>query len=361
MTLQATDIRPGHRSEIDPQCGFLSHREYLAAVMEATLSGDVDRRLRRLQATAGSDEQGEYSGPAGGFLMPEAWMPRALTRSIEDPAAGRTTPITTEAPIVRIAARVDANHSTSVSGGIRMIRNVETTDPTPARFTVEGITLQANELLGVTFASERLVIDSPRTFIDLLERCYQDETTSVLLDERIRGTGTGEFSGVLNSTSLITIAKETGQANDSVAAENFVNMRARCWGYRRVVWIVNPELYPQVIRASFALGTGAAPIWQPGNEEDGIPDRILGRPAYFHECASAIGDVGDVICANFAEYIDSTYIPLHGLRSMHVRFTAIERAYRFYTRNDGAPWWRVPMTPKHSSVTVSPFVTLAAR
>ena len=162
---------------------------------------------------------------------------------------------------------------------------------------------------------------------------------------------------------MITIAKETGQAADSLVGDNVLKMRARCWRYGRAVWILNIDLFPFVLQASIAVGTagGHLPVWQPGDAETGTPDRILGRPAYFHDVASAIGDVGDIMLVNWSEYLDATYVDLRSDNSMHVRFAAVERAFRFYQRGDGQAAWRSPLTPKRSATTLSPFITLAAR
>ena len=63
--------------ENDPKCGFASPRDYIMAVL-AHGNQDVrtaeDQRLRFL-AAAGSDEQGTYSDPYGGFLVPMGFHP----------------------------------------------------------------------------------------------------------------------------------------------------------------------------------------------------------------------------------------------------------------------------------------------
>ena len=351
------------RRELDPQRGFNSHRDFLVAVMEAEKTpGRADERLTPLrQASVSTDETGTYD-----YAVPEAWAPRALTASGEDPTAGRTLPVEMETPIVHLGARVDKDHSTSVSGGLQLVRVGETpVEISPTRMKLEGVTLRANEVIGVTFATSRLVQDSPRAFVDLLERSYADEAASLRREEYIHGTGLNEPLGILKSGALITIAKETGQAADSVVAENFLNMRARVWGYRRAVWIVHQELFPQISKLTIAVGTAgsAIPVWQAADDDNGMPDRILGQPAYFLDVAKVPGDQGDVICANWSEYLDGTYVPASTTSSIHARFTALENAFRFYSRTDGAPWWRTPLTPKRASSgkTLSPFVTLAER
>ncbi|MGE3521112.1 MAG: phage major capsid protein, partial [Vicinamibacterales bacterium] len=271
--------------------------------------------------------------------------------------------VTMQHPIVHIAARVDSDHTTSVAAGVVMTRHVETESVDPARMQLDGIRLEAQELLGVSFATEKLVRDSAQTFVDLLERSYRDATDDTLLEERVRGRGVGEFLGVLHAPCTIIVEPESGQAAGTVVAENIVKMRQRCWNYGAAIWFLNIDHFSAIASAAIPAGVGGAPvrIWEPGNPEDGSPDRILGRPAFFHEVASAAGDVGDVILGNWGEYLDAEYIPLHGVSSMHVRFRAFEQAFRFYTRNDGQPWWRTVLQPRRSLSTLSPFLTLAAR
>jgi len=45
--------------------------------------------------------------------------------------------------------------------------------------------------------------------------------------------------------------------------------------------------------------------------------------------------------------------------SMNVRFVNHERAFKFWLRNAGAPWWRAALTPRESTTTLSPFVVLS--
>ena len=58
--------------EDDPNKGFKSPREFLTAVLQNNDRPSNEARDERLRflATAGSDEQGAYSDPYGGFLVP---------------------------------------------------------------------------------------------------------------------------------------------------------------------------------------------------------------------------------------------------------------------------------------------------
>jgi HK97 family phage major capsid protein len=351
------------RRTLDPGRGFQTPGDFLASVRDAALRSErTDERLRPL-AAAGSDEQGEYSDPHGGFLVPPAGAPFVLNvqdGGEEDPAAGRTLPVPMSAPIVQVSARTDKNHSSSVSGGLRVYRLPEAQDGTISRQQFDRITLEAHEAVGLTFASTQLATDSFPSFSALLGASYRDEFNAVFLEERLRGTGTGEFTGILSSPALIVVSKELGQANDTIVGQNIQKMRKRCWGYRRAVWMCNHDAIDQVQRATIDLGAGILPVWTAG-DGSGSPDLVLGRPLIPTEACSTVGDRGDLILVNWSQYLDGEYQPVTGLSSIHVRYLANEVAYRFWTRNDGAPWWRSALTPRHSNSTLSPFVTLEDR
>jgi len=87
----------------------------------------------------------------------------------------------------------------------------------------------------------------------------------------------------------------------------------------------------------------------------------MGRPIFFSEFASTLGDVGDLMLVNWSEYLIGNYKAARSESSVHVRFVEHEQAFKFYKRIDGRGWWRAALTPKKSTATMSPFVTLAAR
>jgi HK97 family phage major capsid protein len=347
-------------AEDDPKRGFKSHREFMQAVMAVGQGRREDPRLRPLKATVGSDEQGEYSDPHGGYLIPVSFSPEPRELMPEDdPTAGRTTAVPMTTPTVKFNARVDKNHSTSVSGGLVVYRRPETVEATSSRMSWEQITMQANGLFGLTYATEEILSDSPVSFIALLERGFRQQFASHLLNERLRGTGVGEFEGILNSPALITVTEEGGQSADTIEYENIKKMRARCWGYGSAIWLANHDTLPQMLSLVQTVGTGGVPIYHP-SAQDGEPDRLLGRPIFYSEYPSTLGDLGDIILANWGEYLEGTLQGLQSAESIHVRFVNHERAFKFWVRNDGRGWWRSVLTPKYGA-TMSPFVTLSAR
>ncbi len=351
--------------EDDPKGGFKDHRDFLNAVMLSARTQVEDARLKRFRATQGSDEQQAGSDPYGGYLIPSAVAPGILTISPEaDPVSGMVRNIPMNAPTVAFNARVDKNHATSVSGGLTVTRKPETVDASSSRMKFEQVRLVVNDLFGLTFATENVLTDSPESFIAMLSAGFGDEFGAHLMEERLNGTGAGEFLGILNAGngSLIVVAKEGGQAADTILKENIDKMIARCWRYSGAVWHANHTCRPQLSGMYQLVGTtGGQPVeyFKPGAGPGGV-DLLVGRPLYFTEHCSAIGDQGDLVLAQWSEFLEGTYQQMRQDESIHVRFLSAERAFRFFLRNDGKPWWTAPLTPK-KGLTLSPFVTLAAR
>lgn len=353
-----SDVKAGY--EADPKAGFKDRKEFFSTVMSAGISGKVsDERLRYLNAV-GSDEHTGSNDAYGGFTIPEGFMGGLMTTDPEiDPVASLVNSFTMSNPIVKVNARVDKNHSTSVTGGMRVFRTSETNTVDPTRTQFEQLTFQANTLMGLSYASEELLSDSPISFAQIVGNSFAQEMASKIIDERINGTGTGQFEGVLNTPALITVAKESGQAADTITFANITKMYARLWKKAGAVWLANHNTMPTLMNIAQQVGTAGVPAWQT-DARTGAPGTLLGLPVYFTEACPTLGDLGDLILADWSQYLQGTLQGVQGAESMHVRFIYNERAFRFTMRNDGRSWWRSVLTPKNGD-TLSPFVTLAAR
>lgn len=383
----------------DPRRGFSSHRDFLKAAM--TDSGLRDRsqvsdvRLRPLAvadkedknsggelafmlpraftpgsvlAAAGSDEQGEYDDRYGGISVPTTRLPGVLQVGFEgDPTAGRTQDIPMQTPSVSILSRVDKDHSTSVSGGFTVSRKPETVAASGTRAQMEEITLKAASLFGLSYATEELLTDSPLSFIAIIDTGYRTQFPAAILNEKINGLGGNEYLGVLtalataagNTGPTLSIAKESGQAAATINYQNTLKMITRAWGLNDMIWLANHTTRPQLAQLQIPTGVSAQLVYQP-SPDAGLPDRLHGVPIFYTEFCKPLGTVGDLILANFSQFLEGTYQPIQSAESMHVRFANHERAFKFWTRNCGAPWWKSPLTPKNGD-TLSPFVVLATR
>lgn len=385
-----------NRVEQDPRKGFTTHREFLLATIQNAGLRDksqvADERLRvlavtdgedkkaagelayllpeaftpsSLRAAAGSDEQGMYDHRYGGAGAQKALLPGMLSVGMEaDPSAGRTTSIPMAVPTVELLARTDKDHTTSVSGGLTVTRRPETVAAAASRQSSEKVTLKASGLFGLAYETEEVLTDSPISFAAIIAAGFSDQFAHKILSEKIRGVGGSEYLGVLNSPAKVEIAKESGQAADTIRALNILKMRARVWNYSNAFWIANHDTYVQLAQAAIVVegstGGGLITVFQPSLVSD-RPDMLLGRPIFFSEYASTLGDAGDIMCINWSQYLEGTYQPLQSAESVHVRFVEHERVFKMWTRNAGAPWWRAALTPHKGADTLSPIVTLAAR
>ena len=165
--------------------------------------------------------------------------------------------------------------------------------------------------------------------------------------------------GVLNSPSLLTVAKETEQSEDTIVGTNIIKMRSRIWNYAQAVWMCNQDTYEQLTGVRISGTNSDKFLFHPENGTD-VPATLLGRPVIFDENMSTVGSLGDLMLINWNEYLEGVWGGPTFMESVHVRFVENETAFKFNTYNAGAPWWRSVLTPKNGA-TISPFIALAAR
>ena len=360
--ISSVSARPAWQD--DKNLGYASFRTFILDVKsysQGNLDGCVNREAIQFLAAAGSDEHSTFDQARGGILVPEGMLPGVLTvRPENSPIAGRTRNIQMNTQSVRISARTDKNHTQSVSGGLRVYRKAEADKVKESQTKLEKILLEAYTLLGATFETEEVLNFSMGTIVSLIDSGFDDEFNSRVLSESLNGTGVGEFLGVNNSPAVVTVPIENNQKAKTIVFQNVLNMRARCWGYEKAVWLANNDTMPQLMTLTIPTGTSGVLLWMPSGQED-HPDLFFGRPIFFTDFTETLGNAGDLLLVNWNEYLTSTVQPIQRAESIHVRFLEHERTFKFWTVNAGAPWWRSALTPKKGADTRSPYVKLAAR
>ena len=86
---------------------------------------------------------------------------------------------------------------------------------------------------------------------------------------------------------------------------------------------------------------------------------IYGIPYAITEKNSALGTEGDVIMADWANYLVAKQGDIVVDYSDHYLFKNDARAYRAKCRVDGQPWLKSAITPYKGGSTLSPFVALS--
>ena len=127
---------------------------------------------------------------------------------------------------------------------------------------------------------------------------------------------------------------------------------------------MNSEVMQQLLLMSMNVGTGGLPVYiGPNGMADSPHGRLMGRPAFETDHCAALGDTGDIIWADFSDYVlvtKGSTLPKTAM-SVDLRFLYDETAWKMTWRRDGRSKWDRPMTPRKGSQTVSQYVMLDER
>jgi HK97 family phage major capsid protein len=362
----ARALGPGGGFSSGPRPGpFASLGEFGQAVAHAMRPGGrIDEKLLRIQAATGASE----GVPAdGGFLVQQDYN-ATLLKGLFDvsmiAARCNRLPISPNSNGIKLPLIDETSRANgSRWGGVQAYWAAEAATVTASRPKFRQAELSLHKLFGLCYVTDELLQDAPALGA-VLEQAFREELAFKLDDAIFRGTGAGQPLGILNSGALVTVAKESGQAADTVLYENLVKMFSRmpARNRRNAVWFVNQEIEPQLFTMSLSVGTGGAPIFLPAGGASVAPFATLfNRPIVPIEQASALGDVGDILFADPTFYLLADKGGILSAMSIHLQFLTDEMAFRWILRADGQPMLASPITPYKGANPLSPFVTLAAR
>jgi HK97 family phage major capsid protein len=345
------------------QNNFASFGEQLAAVVNAARpGGSIDQRL--FNAASGL---GESVPSDGGFLVQQDFVAELLKRVYETGVLAsrcRRIPISAGSNGLKINA-VDESSRANGSrwGGVQAYWENEADQATGTKPKFRQMELSLKKLMGLCYATDELLTDAS-ALERVISDAFAEEFGFKVDDAIINGTGAGQPLGILKSGALVSVAKENGQAADTVVAENIFKMWSQMWPRSRqnAVWLINSEVEPQLFSMSLAIGTGGVPVYLPAGGLSQAPyGSLFGRPVIPIEQAAALGDVGDIVLADLSQYLLIDKGGINAAQSIHVRFLYDEACFRFVYRVDGQPIWNKSLTPFKGSSSQSPFVAIAAR
>ena len=335
--------------------------EQLMAVKNAAISHGraMDERLRS-KAIVGISE----NVPAdGGFLVQTDFAQTLLEKTFATSDILNRVfrmPISANSNGVKIPAVSDSSRADgSRFGGIRAYWMSEGGTKTPSYPSFKQIALELKKLIGYTTCTDELLEDAS-ALESWIGRAFAAEFDFKIVDAIINGTGAGQPLGVLASPCLVSVAAETGQGNTTIVAENIIKMWARRFG-TNYVWLINQDIEPQLYTMALAVGTGGIPVYMPAGGLSGLPyGTLFGKPVISCEQCQTLGTIGDIILADFSQYILIDKGGMKSASSIHVNFASDQSAFRFVFRCDGQPMWDAYLTPKNGTNYQSPFVALAS-
>lgn len=355
----------GHITGVHDNAGdapFASFGEFLQTVAQAGMPGGrIDPRL-----LAGPSGASEGVPSDGGFLVRQSYDTRLLDLSIK---AAVLAPLCMPIEVGENSDGVDMPYINETSraegsrwGGVQVYWRAEADTVTAKRPTFDQHDLRLQELMGLAYATDRLLKDAA-ALESIFTAAFTSEFAFKLDDAIFRGNGAGLPLGITDSTGpRVEQAKESGQAADTIVSQNISKMWTRVLprSKGRGVWLYNSEASEQFDGMYYPAGTAGIPTRVVSYDESGVA-RIKGRPALEIEQASALGDAGDLVFADLSRYALIRKGGIMPAQSMHVRFIYGENTYRWTYRVNGRPVDKSAITPYKGSATQSAFVTLAAR
>lgn len=348
--------------------GFTSLGEQLQAIARSSSPGrDLDTRLKEMRGSSGAGGANEQQGSEGGFAVQSDFVSDLMQRTYDaSPVASRCTrtPISAASNklsrlILDETSRVDGSRW----GGVRAYWRDEAATVTATKPKLAVQELDLKSLMALYIATDEMLQDAPALQADV-NRLVPAELAFKVEDGIIRGTGVGQFLGVLNAAATVSVAKEGSQTADTIVYNNVIGINERLWvgSDLKAEWFINQFVENQLMNIYKTGSMSDVFPYMPAGGISGKPYSILfGRRVNKIEHASALGDLGDIILADFSQY---EIIEKGGVKndvSIHVYFLYGESTFRFMLRINGHPLWHSALTPYKGSSTVSPFVTLAER
>lgn len=324
-------------------------------LMQTIYDGLGDQRLSALS-------HGEFSDPLGGYLVPTQHISTILDGSLEQEVVrprARVYPMISETLVI---PRWDGRNRAQgvLFGGLSSSWHAETMEIPLSNAKLNKMTLNSHTLTIMVPATNRMLQDVPQFAGELEMRLFS--TVQFDLDYAfLHGTGTGEPLGIYNSTSAITVPKETDQGAATLHYENLSKLYSRMYpeGRKRAVWLISSGLIPELLKISIPVGTAGSHV--PLLNEQSGEMRIFGRPVIETEKAPLLGEEGDVTFVDLSQFAVGLRLDARIAISSDVRFTTDETMFKVILRADGRETWHEVMTPRNNGPTQSWCIKLGAR
>ena len=294
----------------------------------------------------------------GGFLIPEQLRSELLRVSLETSIVrprARVIPMETlRVPFPAIDA---TSNVSSVFGGIVGYWTEEGAALNASQASFGRVVLDAKKLTAYTEVPNELIADSITSFQAFIDEIFPEALGFYEDDAFINGSGVGMPLGFLNGSALVTFDRAAGSA---IAWADVVGMYARMLpsSLNRAVWIASIDTFPAL--AQMTISGATIPLWLTGMQGIQAPTlSLLGRPVIFTE---KVPGIAAAKCLNFVDlgfYLVGDRQVMSAMSSPHFKFQNDQTAYRIIERVDGRPWLNSAITPKNSTATLSPFVTVS--
>lgn len=357
---QAADF--GSISHVRSPAVYKNLGEQLLDVVAMTTDAPGAARARERQQQVANAASGGSTGIGsdGGYLVETDKAKDIVTSSIETGVfSSRCSiqPIGANADSFSYLAADDRDRSDAKINGVSVYRKAEADEmQNSGKAKLRERELRLEDLYGLVFVTNRMLRDAP-AMAAYTKRVLREQLSFRLDSEIWGGNGAGQCLGVMNSDLPVTVAPEAAQVAGTINATNISKMMARFKGdIRKAAWFVNQDTLSQ-----FPLMTvGQVPVFQPDFAASPFGG-LFRLPIVPVEHCKTLGALGDIVLADWSQYLLITKGGVEEAESIHVKFLTDETAFRFIMRNNGMPLHDQPIIPLNGSKTLSPFVMLAER
>lgn len=310
-----------------------------AAASIANIALEVARKAPMALAT---NFGSTLSGQDGGYAVPVDAANEILL-----PAVGALLPYCRQIPVTRggsIRLPKDTATPYGTDTGIFCEWELEASQLPQRKPKLDLAGFELKKLIALVPVTDELLEDSD-ALAAYLPLAMQTAATAKVNSAIISGLGVGRPLGILNSSSLITVAKDGSQAAGTIVNANITAMLDRALTPQGSVWVANPSAYGRIVNlAAFDSGSG----------------KLGGLPVVTTDACPAPGTPGDLILADMGFYLAALKTPQLN-SSVHLWFDQDMTAFKLIFRMDGMPALAAPVTPPNASATKSHFVALAER
>lgn len=341
--------------------------EYLKDVAQAKRSNGnlVSKKLKEMRAVLGMSES---IGQDGGFLV-QSDHAEDLYSNAKD--AGFIA-----SKCMEVICSSKSNSTTfnqvdetslargSLFGGISAAFVGEGGTISSSKPKFRQVDVKLNKLTAAAYITEEQLEDSSQlnSFVgNAFPYVMKDEIDYSVL----WGNGANNLLGIFNSGALITVAKESGpQTADTIVGANINKMVDRLLNPNlgTTVFMGHPDTLAQLRTAYVALGSGTdKPVYADPGLFPGSQANLAGYPFIVSQNCKALGDLGDLLLADFSKYVIFRKSGIKAAQSSHVEFLTDQMVFKWTLRVSGMPSLNNVLTDRHGSNTRSPFITLEAR
>ncbi len=320
----------------------------------------------------------EGSGATGGYTVPTQFVADLYRLANEESFLKqecRTIPMTGRQIFVPVLdqTRTPPTGGSSFYGGIVWTwqpenSNYQTNASTQPYF--RQIELVARDLVGIVVASNQLLQDNAVALDTILTTLFKEAMAWAYDYFFLRGTGSNQPLGMLNSPCLYNVDKITSAHFNFLDAAKML-ARIVPSSYKTSCWIVHPSVLPDLITMTNGATNSPFLVWlnpvttkggDGGPAANAIPAMFLGRPLFVTEKLPAIaaGVQGAVMLVDANKYLVGDRMAIQIEASPYPNFVLNQMTWRIIARFDGQPELNAPITLADGSYQVSTVVALTA-